>query len=125
MPTPPNFTSASARAHNGNVRVDMVAPPSGWNNGFVYSLSPDVARRLAAELLVAASSLESQCDAHESNVSATAEMATEHGENAGLSGAGSTARTPREQPLRDAERDNVSARTDTIDAAAQTERRGE
>lgn len=54
MASPPNFTSTTAVARNGNVRVDMAAPPVAWGVGFIYTLSPDVADALADQLRAAA-----------------------------------------------------------------------
>lgn len=61
--TAPNFTAASARAHAGNVKVDMSLPPSGWSNGLQYTISADMARSLAASLIVAADAADHQAQA--------------------------------------------------------------
>lgn len=54
MATPPIFVAASAVPHEGNVRVNLAAPPVSWGNGFIYSVSPDVADELADQLRAAA-----------------------------------------------------------------------
>jgi hypothetical protein len=68
---PPNFVGASARHHHGNVRVDLAAAPVGWGHGFVYSLSPAVARELAAQLIVAADAAEKTIIAEKSTAAAS------------------------------------------------------
>jgi hypothetical protein len=55
---PPNYATTSARAHQGNVRVELTLAPIGYRSGFIFSLSPSTARALAAQLVVAADAAE-------------------------------------------------------------------
>lgn len=70
MASPPNFIAANARAHNGNVRVDLASAPVAWGIGFVYSLSPDVADELADQLRDAATAARAHATPNTSEQSA-------------------------------------------------------
>lgn len=54
MQVPPNFVATEARAQGDLVRVELHVAPASFRNGFVYSLSPDVADALADQLRAAA-----------------------------------------------------------------------
>lgn len=54
MPALPNFVATECEVRNGLVRVELHVPPASFRNGFIYTLSPDVADALADQLRAAA-----------------------------------------------------------------------